>query len=75
MIFRFISSDDWQLLFKEEQEAIRDSRTFCSLSNVFLRHCEAESKNRFVRPVKMVGEQFKNFSNLKSDSKIANNGN
>ena len=75
MIFRFISSDDWHLLFREEQESIRDSRTFRSLSNVFLRHCEAESKNRFVRPVQMVGDHFENFSNLKSDSKVANNGN
>lgn len=75
MIFRFISSDDWHLLFQEEQEAIRDSRTFCSLSNVFVRHCEAKSENRFARPVKIVDEQFKNFSNLKSDSKVVNNGN
>ena len=75
MIFRFISSDDWHLLFQEEQEAIRDSRTFCSLSNVFVRHCEAKSKNRFARPVKIVDEQFKNFSNLKSISKVVNNGN
>ena len=75
MIFRFISSDDWHLLIQEEQEAIRDSRTFRSLSNVFVRHCEAKSKNRFALPVKIVDEQFKNLSNLKSDSKVVNNGN
>ena len=75
MIFRFISNDDWHLLFQEEQEAVRDSRTLCSLSNVFVRHCEAVGTNRFFGPVKIVGEQFKNVSNLKSDSKVVNNGN
>ena len=75
MIFRFISSDDWHLLFKEEQEASRDSPTFCSLFDVFVRQCEAEGTNQFVRPVKMVDGQFKNVSNLKSYSKVVNNGN
>ena len=75
MIFRFISSDDWHLLFQEEQMAVRDGRTLYSLSNVFVRHCEAEGTNRFVGPVKAVDKQFKNFSNSNLVSKAANNGN
>ena len=75
MIFRFISNDDWHLLIQEEQEAVRDSRTLCSLSNEFVRHCEAEGTNRFVGPVKAVDKQFKNFSNSNLVSKAANNGN
>ena len=75
MIFRFISNDDWHSLFQEEQEAVRDSRTFCSLSQVFVRHCEAKGTNRFVGPVKAVDKQFKNFSNSNLVSKVANNGN
>ena len=75
MIFRFISNDDWHSLFQEEQEAARDSRTLCSLSNVFVRHCEAVGTNRFFGPVKAVDKQFKNFSNSNLVSKAANNGN
>ena len=75
MIFRFISNDDWHSLFQEEQMAVTDGRTFCSLSKVFVRHCEAEGTNRFVGPVKAVDKQFKNFSNSNLVSKAANNGN